>query len=390
MHRRELGGRAGRTGRERVDAVRVLVTGARGMLGRAVALALTARGDDVTVLQRHPSGLPVREVLADLGDLDAPPQAALAGQDAVVHLAAKVDVVGPWPEYARTNVDGTRRLLAAARAAGVARFVHVSSPSVAHAGDALVGAGAGPADPGGARGHYARSKALAEQAVLQLAEHDPATRRTGTRNSPNRKTQLADQARATRRAETCDSPAVVVVRPHLVWGPGDTQLVGRILARARAGRLPVVGTGTALIDTTYVDDAVDALVAALDRATDLHGRVLVVSGGEPRPVAELLASICAAGGAPAPRVSVPARLARVAGAVAETFWRHEPPMTRFLAEQLSTAHWFDQRETRAALGWAPRVGLDEGFRRLRTADPCHPASWPQPGPAPQRPVTASS
>ena len=183
------------------------------------------------------------------------------------------------------------------------------------------------------------------------------------------------------------------MRPHLVWGPGDTQLVGRILARARAGRLAVVGTGTALIDTTYVDDAVDALVAALDRAPDLHGRVLVVSGGEPRPVAELLASICAAVGAPTPRVSVPARLARVAGAVAETFWRHEPPMTRFLAEQLSTAHWFDQRETRAALGWAPRVGLDEGFRRLRTADPCHAAAWPARTacpPAPQRPVTASS
>ena len=157
------------------------------------------------------------------------------------------------------------------------------------------------------------------------------------------------------------------MRPHLVWGPGDTQLVGRIVARARAGRLAVVGTGAALIDTTYVDDAVDALVAALDRAPDLHGRVLVVSGGEPRPVAELLASICAAAGAPAPRLAVPHRLARAAGAVVETLWRHDPPMTRFLAEQLSTAHWFDQRETRAALGWTPRVGLDEGFRRLRAA-----------------------
>ncbi|MBL8927743.1 MAG: NAD-dependent epimerase/dehydratase family protein, partial [Pseudonocardia sp.] len=372
--------------RERVDAVRVLVTGARGMLGRAVALALAARGDEVTVLQRRPSALPVREVLTDLGDPDAPLDAALAGQDAVVHLAAKVDVVGSWRDYARTNVEGTRRLLAAARAAGVARFVHVSSPSVANVGDALVGAGAGPADPGGAHGHYARSKALAEQAVLtsddararhagvhEPAGHGRATRRTGTRDSPSRDAQLAEQAHASRRAEARTSPAVVVVRPHLVWGPGDAQLVGRIIARARAGRLVVVGTGTALIDTTYVDDAVDALVAALDRAPDLRGRVLVVSGGEPRPVAELLTSICAAVGAPAPRVSVPVRLARVAGAVAETFWRHEPPMTRFLAAQLSTAHWFDQRETRAALGWAPRVGLDEGCRRLRAAEPCHPA-----------------
>ncbi|MGZ8749524.1 MAG: NAD-dependent epimerase/dehydratase family protein, partial [Pseudonocardia sp.] len=252
----------------------------------------------------------------------------------------------------RTNVDGTRRLLAAARAADVARFVHVSSPSVAHAGDALVGVGAGPADPARARGHYARSKALAERAVLdENAELACTDAELAYRGAPAR-------------------PAVVVVRPHLVWGPGDTQLVGRIVARARAGRLAVVGTGAALIDTTYIDDAVDALVAALDRAPGLHGRVLVVSGGEPRPVAELLASICAAAGAPAPRLAVPARLARVAGAVAETLLRHDPPMTRFLAEQLSTAHWFDQRETRTALGWAPRVGLDEGFRRLHAAGMC--------------------
>jgi nucleoside-diphosphate-sugar epimerase len=227
---------------------------------------------------------------------------------------------------------GSTSRRACSSAANVDRLVHVSSPSVAHAGDALVGVGAGPADPDAARGHYARSKAIAEQEVLAAAV-----------------------------------PAVVVVRPHLVWGPGDTQLVGRIVARARAGRLAVVGTGAALIDTTYVDDAVDALVAALDRAPDLHRRVLVVSGGEPRPVAELLASICTAVGAPAPRIAVPSRLARAAGAVVETLWRHDPPMTRFLAEQLSTAHWFDQRETRSALGWSPRVGLDEGFRRLRTA-----------------------
>jgi nucleoside-diphosphate-sugar epimerase len=319
--------------------VRVLVTGARGMLGGAVARALAARGDTVSVLQRRPSGLPFREVCADLGDpADAAAVAtAVGGCEAVVHLAAKVDVVGPWREYARVNVEGTRALLAAARCAGVGRFVHVSSPSVAHAGSALVGAPAAPADPGRARGNYARSKALAEQVALGHPEQ-PAS-----------------------------GPAVVAVRPHLVWGPGDPQLVGRIVARARAGRLPVVGTGAALIDTTYVDDAVDALVAALDRAPTVPGRALVVSGGEPRPVAELLAAICAAAGLAPPRVAVPARLARAAGGVVETLWRGDPPMTRFLAEQLSTAHWFDQRATRAALGWVPRVGLDEGFRRLRAA-----------------------
>jgi nucleoside-diphosphate-sugar epimerase len=164
--------------------------------------------------------------------------------------------------------------------------------------------------------------------------------------------------------------AVVAVRPHLVWGPGDPQLVARIVARARAGRLPVVGTGAALIDTTYVDNAVDALVAALDRAPQVSGRAFVVSNGEPRPVAELVESICVASGVAPPRVAVPARVARAAGAVVERVVQWvpglgDPPMTRFLAEQLSTAHWFDQRATREALAWAPRVGLDEGFTRLR-------------------------
>jgi 2-alkyl-3-oxoalkanoate reductase len=162
----------------------------------------------------------------------------------------------------------------------------------------------------------------------------------------------------------------VVVRPHLVWGPGDRQLVGRIVARARTGRLPVVGTGAALVDTTYVDNAVDALVAALDRAPRLRGRTFVVSNGEPRPVAELVASICTAFGVAPPRVAVPCAVARAAGAVLETLWPvlrrpDAPPMTRFLAEQLSTAHWFDQRATREALDWVPRIGVEAGFARLR-------------------------
>jgi len=279
---------------------------------------------------------------------------------------------------------------------------------VAHPGSALVGVGTGPADPARARGHYARSKALAELLVLappestsrpqkhdsphrnaRLAVSERATRRAETQDSPRGNAppgqfsaaprvrhlgredsaelpRLAVPERTTRRTGTHDSPAVVVVRPHLVWGPGDPQLVDRIVARARAGRLPVVGTGAALVDTTYVDNAVDALVAALDRATELAGRAFVVSNGEPRPVAELVASICTAAGVAPPRVAVPASVARAAGAIVEKLWRHDPPMTRFLAEQLSTAHWFDQRATREALGWVPRVGLDEGFARLRS------------------------
>jgi nucleoside-diphosphate-sugar epimerase len=318
--------------------MRVLVTGASGMLGRAAVTALAARGDEVTVLQRRPAGLAVRELLGDVAD-PAAVSRAVDGQDAVLHLAAKVDVVGGWHEYVQANVRGTRAVVAACLQAGVGRLVHVSSPSVAHGGSALVGVGAGPADPARARGHYSRSKAIAELEAL-----------------------AADD----------DRLAVLVVRPHLVWGPGDTQLVARIVERARAGRLPVIGSGAALIDTTYVVNAADALVAAVDACGAVHGEALVVSNGEPRPVAEVLARLCAAAGVPAPRRRVPFRLARAAGAAVEGVWtatgrRDTPPLTRFLAEQLATAHWFDQRRTREALGWTPRVSLAEGFARLAAA-----------------------
>jgi nucleoside-diphosphate-sugar epimerase len=308
------------------------------MLGGAVAEALAGRGDTVTLLQRHHAGHPHREVLADIAD-GAAVAAAVAGQDAVVHLAAKVDISGARRDYLRTNVLGTRNVLKACRAAGVPRLVHVSSPSVVHRGESLIGAGADVADPARCRGHYARSKAMAE--LLALTEGPGPT-------------------------------AVVAIRPHLVWGPGDTQLVGRIVERARAGRLFTIGSGAALIDSTYVTNAADALVAAVDHCPELDGQALVVSNGEPRPVAELLASICRATGVPPPRRSAPAGLARAAGTVLDASWTAlpvlrrtgDPPLTRFLAEQLSTAHWFDQRRTRRALGWTPRVSLDAGLAML--------------------------
>lgn len=316
---------------------RVLVTGASGMLGRAVAARLVADGHDVRTLQRSASQVDgAHDVAGSVTDPDVV-RTALRDREAVVHLAAKVTIVGPYEQFEAVNVGGTRLLLDAARSAGVGRFVHVSTPSVAHHGRSLAGAGAGPADPEHARGSYARTKATAE--LLALAAHDPA------------------------------GLHVIVVRPHVVWGPGDTQLVGRIVDRARSGRLPVLGDGAALIDTTYVDNAVDALVAALHADAAVYGEPYVVTNGEPRPVVELLAGICAASGVPVPHRHVPAALARGAGALLDAAWRTlplagEPPLTRFVAEQLSTAHWFDQRRTREALGWTPRIRLDDGLARL--------------------------
>ena len=315
--------------------MKVLVTGASGLLGRTVAETLISAGHEVTVLQRRPSGIACREIRGDIRD----PQlleTAVAGQQGVIHLAARVSPTGQWNAFREVNVDATRSLLAASRRTGVERIVYVSSPAVASSGDAHVGVGALPADPSTAKTHYARSKAQAE--LLALAANEPGL-------------------------------AVTAIRPHLVWGPGDEQLVARIVDRAASGALRVIGTGAALVDSTYVDNASDAIVAALERIEFVAGRPLVVSNGEPRPVIELLRGLCEAAGVRFPTASVPTPAAKSIGAVVEAVWAagridRDPPMTRFLAEQLSTAHWYDQRATQTLLDWRPRVSIDQGLARL--------------------------
>ena len=322
--------------------MRVLVTGGSSLIGAGVAAALVSRGDEVVVQQRSRSdvvgALDVRQELGDIRDLDAVLSAA-DGCDAVVHLAAKVGVVGPWEEYRSINVDGTRNVLAVARRLDVGRVVHVSSPSVAHGGEPIIGGGADEPVLGRRHAWYPESKAMAEIEALAAAG---------------------------------DDLGVVAIRPHLVWGPGDTQLVGRIVERATTGRLALVGGGRALVDTTYIDNAVDALVAALDAVgpgAPCSGRAYVVSNGEPRTIRELVEGICRAAAVPFEPKTVSLRVGRSLGAVVERAWpllrrSDEPPLTQFLADQLGTAHWFDPRPARDDLGWTPRVSIDDGLARL--------------------------
>ncbi len=316
---------------------RVLVTGASGVLGSGVAQALVNAGAQVTVLQRSPSGLSgVHEIRGSVTNVDDV-ATAVDGVDSVIHIAAKVSVSGPLAEYEHVNVEGTRLLLAAAQRAGVQRWIQISSPSVAHSGDSIIGAGAEPADPSTARGHYAATKAAGELLALDA-------------DSPNFK--------------------VLVLRPHLMWGPGDTQLTERIIERARQNRLPLLDGGTALVDTLFTVNAVETIVAGLKAVDRVHGEALVLTNGEPRPIGEMIRRIAVAGGAQEPTLNLPAGLAKAAGSIIERLWDaekrgDEPPLTRFLAEQMSTAHWFDQRRTREVLQWQPRISLDEGFELTR-------------------------
>lgn len=334
---------------------RILFTGASGLLGRESVLALLRAGYDVRVFQRGDSGIAAllpdsvrprfEQVRGDITNAQAV-DLAMTGVNGVVHAAAKVSVSGEWADYERINIEGTRTLLQAALNHSVSSFLYISSPSVAHAGAAIVGDGAGVASPEHARGNYARSKAAAELLALEA---------NGT---------------------TLPGGGVLRVgalRPHLMWGPGDTQLVERILERSAAGRLPLLSCGTGLIDTLYIDNAADAVVRGYQRLDAFAGQALVVTNGQPRTIAELLGGFCEAVGVPAPRFSVPAKVAALAGKVIERVWERlpknvtagdEPPMTEFLAEQLSTAHWFDQRRTRELLQWEPAVSIEEGYERL--------------------------
>lgn len=322
--------------------MKALVTGGGGFVGGAIIERLLSRGDEVRSLARgeYPA-LAARgvEVLrGDLGDR-AVVERATDGVDVVFHVAAKAGVWGTPESFRLANVVGTEHVLDACRARGVGKLVYTSSPSVVFGDGDLEGVDERAPYPERYLAPYPATKAAAERAVLAA-------------NGP--------------------SLATVALRPHLVWGPGDPHFVPRILARARAGKMRRIGDGHWKVDTTYIDNAADAHLAACDAlqpGAPCAGRAYFISNGEPIPVGEMLDRMLAAGGLPPIRKSVPPALAVAAGWAFETVYRalgrdEEPPLTRFLVRQLSTAHWFDLGAARRDLGYQPRIDLDEGFRRL--------------------------
>lgn len=324
---------------------RILVTGGSGVVGGAVVRALLARGERVRSLARgdYPAlrALGVDTVRGDLADLETV-EHAVVGCDAVVHAAAKADLsLDPRP-FISANVVGTANVIAACRRQRIGRLVFTSTPAVVHAGGPIEGGDESLPHASRFDAPYPATKARAEQLVLAASDDDLAT---------------------------------VALRPHLVWGPGDTQLTARIVQRARAGRLRLVDHGRAIVDATYIDDAASAHVLALAAlATEqgraaVAGRALFVGSDEPLPIATLVNGLLGAAGLPAEHRSIPFGVAHAAGAVCEAAWRatrrrSEPPMTRFLARQLATSHWFDLTAARRDLGYRPTVPPAVGFQRL--------------------------
>jgi nucleoside-diphosphate-sugar epimerase len=322
--------------------VKILVTGGGGFLGKAIVKRLIERGDEVRTLARsnYPEldQLGATQYRGDLADATSV-QAAAEGCDLVIHTAAKAGVWGSYDSYYQTNVIGSENVVIACRNAGIQRLVYTSTPSVTFAGTDQEGTNESAPFPKKFLAHYPATKAIAETYVLGAND---------------------------------DALATVALRPHLIWGPGDNHLVPRLLDRAKSGKLKLVDGSRKLVDASYIDNVVDAHILAADKLEPGHamaGNAYFISNDEPMAMVDIINGILKAGDLPPVARSVSSNLAFLAGSVLETVYgilgkKDEPLMTRFVARQLATAHWFDISAAKRDLGYQPQVSMEEGFKRL--------------------------
>ncbi|MBE0501917.1 MAG: NAD-dependent epimerase/dehydratase family protein [Desulfuromonadales bacterium] len=323
--------------------MKALVTGGGGFLGKAIVKLLIGRGDTVRSFSRseHPAltRLGVEQCRGELSDADAVSRAA-RGCDIVFHVAAKAGVWGPYPEFYATNVLGTQHVVDACRQHEIRRLVFTSSPSVVFDGSDMEGVDESVPYPKHYKAFYPQTKAMAEQLVLWANDSSLAT---------------------------------VALRPHLIWGPEDNHLVPRILDRGAKGALLRIGRRDCLADTIYIDNAATAHLQAADRleiGSAVAGRPYFLSQGEPLPIWEIVDRILDAGGiAPVAGVISP-KLAYAIGWTLEQLYtllkiKSEPRMTRFVASELSTAHWFDISAARRDFGYTPQISIAEGMLCLK-------------------------
>lgn len=319
---------------------KVLVTGGGGFLGKAIVQLLIQRGDTVRSFSRRfyseLEAAGVEQIQGDISDEKAVEQAC-QGRDLVFHVAAKPGVWGDYNDYYRTNVVGTRNVIRACVSHKVPRLVYTSSPSVIFDGSDMEGVDESAPYPDKFHAHYPKTKALAEQLVVKAAG---------------------------------DTLLTIILRPHLIWGPRDNHLVPRIIKRAK--HLARIGNGKNLVDTIYIDNAAEAHILAADSLQDnpeISGNIYFISQGEPVPVWDMINAILKAAGLDPVKRSIPHKIAWLMGALMEMCYhgfnlKGEPQMTRFLADELATAHWFDISAAKRDLGYVPRVSTAEGLRRL--------------------------
>ena len=326
--------------------MKALVTGAGGFVGGAIACALRARGDEVRGFSRSPhpelSTLGIDHRLGDVADGRAV-EDAVRGVDVVFHAAAKVAAAGQHSDFHATNVRGTENVVSACRECGVTALVYTSTPSVTFGLSDLEGVDESIGYSDHYDALYSETKAEAERLLLAAAS---------------------------------DGLGTVALRPHLVWGPGDTSLRPRVVQRGRSGTLRRIDAPPKRTDITYIDDAVQAhllaaecLLAGGETTASVSGNPYFLSSGEPVEIWEFIDRLLATAGVPPVEKRISLGAAMAAGwmfekAHALTGSKGDPRMSRWIVRELTTARWFDIDAARRDLGYEPRVSLDVGMRRL--------------------------
>ncbi len=322
------------------NPIKALVTGGGGFLGSAIVRKLLDRGDTVRSFSRgdYPEleKLGVEQCRGDISDPVAVKKAC-AGMDLVFHVAAKAGVWGNYNDYYRANTIGTQNVIKACLANEISTLVYTSSPSVIFDGTDMEGVDESAPYPKHYHAYYPQTKAMAEKLVVKAAGEELRT---------------------------------VSLRPHLIWGPGDINFAPRILSRAK--KLRIVGDGRNRVDTIYIDNATRAHLLAADKlgdSADISGRVYFISQDDPINLWEMINSILHAGGKPPVTRSISQQTARRIGALLEFVYRTfklpgEPKMTRFLAAELGTSHWFNISAAKKDFGYKPEISTQEGLKRL--------------------------
>ncbi len=322
--------------------MKVLVTGGGGFLGSAICRQLLARGDEVIAYQRSASEelekLGIQIVRGSITDAELL-NSALKGIDAVIHTAAKAGIWGPYDDYFRPNVTGTENVISACRNNGIHKLVFTSSPSVTHADGDIEGGDESLPYAEHYNSPYPATKALAEQMIM---------------------------------AANCPELHTVSLRPHLIWGPGDNHLLPKLLERVKSGKLKLPGPDK-LIDTIYIDNAAKVHLLALDRLQSdpetIGGKTYFVSNDEPLPQSQIIGGLLKAAGLEVDIQPISPHIALAAGTLLETGWKllrlkSEPPITRWSAEHLSTAHWYDISAAKRDLGYTIETSIAEGLELL--------------------------
>jgi nucleoside-diphosphate-sugar epimerase len=312
------------------------VTGASGFIGGALTRRLVKEGWTVRALARTERSAKVIRALGaepvkgDLDDVRALRDGA-AGADVVFHCAAQLGDWGNPEDFERVNVAGTGNAVRAANEVGTPRFVHVGTEAALLDGQPLVDVDESAPLRTGSKALYSRTKALAEQEAREAGG--------------------------------------IVVRPRLVWGPGDTTILPTLVDAVRRGRFGWIGGGRHRTSTTHVDNVVEGLLLGAQKGEP--GEAYFVTDGEPQVFREFVTRLLATQGVEPPDRTIPRGVARAVAEAGEAAWRilplpGRPPITRLAFWLASQECTINISRARRELGYSPVISVDQGLEELRS------------------------